>query len=158
MTSTSTPKQVTLMELQIDGVYGPVATVNWLLETLKAEGNGDEALLKTGAVLLCSTPGGLYKAGLLTQRVPRVPQARPQAPSPDSLKCTENPHGTPDFGLRDLWLSASYRRRYKVQPGEETVVIFEGMKVTCMADTPDNPVGSWPEQLGLAGTAPAARL
>ena len=40
-------------------VFGPVATVGWLRETLAAEGHGDEALLKPGAVVICSTPGGL---------------------------------------------------------------------------------------------------
>ena len=53
-------EQVTLTELEIDGVYGPVATIAWLVRKLKAEGNGDEAFLKGGAVLICSTPGGLY--------------------------------------------------------------------------------------------------
>ena len=40
-------------------MFGPVATVGWLRETLAAEGHGDEALLKPGAVVICSTPGGL---------------------------------------------------------------------------------------------------
>lgn len=53
-------EQVTLTELEIDGVFGPVGTIAWLLQTLRAEGNGDEALLSEGAVLICSTPGGLY--------------------------------------------------------------------------------------------------
>ena len=48
--------------------------------------------------------------GLLTQGVPGVP-LDPFAPSPGSLKRAENPAGTPDFGLRDLWLSASYHPR-----------------------------------------------
>ena len=79
-------EQVALTELQVDGgkpqscqclkagpiksrleassrcwatVFGPVATVGWLRETLAAEGHGDEALLKPGAVVICSTPGGL---------------------------------------------------------------------------------------------------
>jgi len=53
-------ERVTLTELQVEGEYGPVATMRWLLETLKAEGNGDERLLRPGALVLCSTPGGLY--------------------------------------------------------------------------------------------------
>ncbi len=53
-------EQVTLTELEVDGVYGPVGTVSWLQRTLKAEGNGEDALLRAGAVLICSTPGGLY--------------------------------------------------------------------------------------------------
>lgn len=53
-------EQVTLMELAIDGVYGPVGTISWLLRTLRAEGHGDHALVGDGTVLLCSTPGGLY--------------------------------------------------------------------------------------------------
>ena len=77
-------EQVTLMALQVDGVHGPVATVNWLLQTLRAEGNGEDALIAPGAVVLCSTPGGLYD----------------------------------------------------VSPGVETVVTFDGMTATCIADTP----------------------
>ena len=53
-------EEVSLTELQVDGVYGPVGTIGWLLRTLRAEGNGDEALIGDGTVLLCSTPGGLY--------------------------------------------------------------------------------------------------
>ena len=53
-------EQVTLTELQVDGVYGPVGTIGWLLRTLRAEGNGDDALIRNGTVLICSTPGGLY--------------------------------------------------------------------------------------------------
>lgn len=53
-------EQVTMTELQVDGVYGPVGTVGWLLRTLQAEGHGDDALIQPGAVLICSTPGGLY--------------------------------------------------------------------------------------------------
>ena len=51
---------VTLTELQIEGEYGPVGTVGWLLRTLRAEGHGDDALLKAETTLICSTPGGLY--------------------------------------------------------------------------------------------------
>ena len=56
---------------------------------------------------------GVFR-GLITQGVPGVPQdplappSGPRAPSLDSLKRTENPPGTPDFGCRDLWLSKSY--------------------------------------------------
>ena len=53
-------ESVRLTELEIDGVYGPVATISWLLRTLRAEGNGEEGLLGAGTVLICSTPGGLY--------------------------------------------------------------------------------------------------
>lgn len=53
-------ESVTLSELQVDGVYGPVGTVGWLQRTLRSEGHGDDALLVAGAVLICSTPGGLY--------------------------------------------------------------------------------------------------
>ncbi len=53
-------EQVALTELQVDGIDGPVGTVSWLHRTLREEGNGEETLLRNGAVLLCSTPGGLY--------------------------------------------------------------------------------------------------
>lgn len=53
-------EQVKLTELEIDNMYGPVATISWLLRTLRAEGNGEEELLKSGSILICSTPGGLY--------------------------------------------------------------------------------------------------
>ena len=53
-------ESVHLTELEINGVYGPVATISWLLRTLKAERNGEETLLQPGTVLICSTPGGLY--------------------------------------------------------------------------------------------------
>ena len=53
-------EQVTLMELQVDNVYGPVGTVSWLMRTLREEGNGEEATVGKGTVLICSTPGGLY--------------------------------------------------------------------------------------------------
>ena len=53
-------ESVTLTELEIEKVYGPVATLSWLLRKLRAEGNGEEKLLKSGATVICSTPGGLY--------------------------------------------------------------------------------------------------
>jgi hypothetical protein len=53
-------EQVTLAELKVDGVHGPVGTIRWLLRTLKSEDNGDAELIKDGTVLICSTPGGLY--------------------------------------------------------------------------------------------------
>jgi 2-keto-4-pentenoate hydratase len=53
-------EQVTLTGLEIDGMHGPVGTISWLLKTLRAEGNGDESLIREGTLLLCSTPGGLY--------------------------------------------------------------------------------------------------
>jgi 2-keto-4-pentenoate hydratase len=51
---------VTLAELEVDGISGPVGTISWLLRTLKMEGQGEEDLIKVGTVLICSTPGGLY--------------------------------------------------------------------------------------------------
>ena len=53
-------EQVTLRELEIEGVYGPVATISWLLRTLKIENNGDDRLLRSGATVICSTPGNVY--------------------------------------------------------------------------------------------------
>ena len=53
-------EQVTLMELEVDNVYGPVGTVSWLMRTLREEGNGEDATVGKGTVLICSTPGGLY--------------------------------------------------------------------------------------------------
>lgn len=51
---------VTLAELAVDGVHGPVGTISWLLRTLQSEGMGDDHLITAGTVLICSTPGGLY--------------------------------------------------------------------------------------------------
>ena len=59
-------------------VFGPVATVGWLRETLAAEGHGDEALLKPGAVVICSTPGGLCA---LHPLIPGLVDARAAQPS-----------------------------------------------------------------------------
>ena len=56
----SQSEQVTLKELKIGGDYGPVATISWLLRTLKKENNGEDALLKSGASVICSTPGSVY--------------------------------------------------------------------------------------------------
>jgi 2-keto-4-pentenoate hydratase len=53
-------EQVNLTELEIENLYGPIATISWLLRTLRAEGNGEEKMLKPGSSLICSTPGGLY--------------------------------------------------------------------------------------------------
>ncbi len=53
-------EQVTLMELEVDSVYGPVGTVSWLMRTLREEGHGDDGMVGKGTVLICSTPGGLY--------------------------------------------------------------------------------------------------
>ncbi|MEM7077119.1 MAG: hypothetical protein AAF513_00700 [Pseudomonadota bacterium] len=53
-------EEVTLTELAVDGVYGPAGTIGWLLRTLRREANGEDALLRPGTQLLCSTPGGLY--------------------------------------------------------------------------------------------------
>lgn len=51
---------VTLTELEVDGVLGPVGTIAWLKRTLEAEGHGDDELLREGTQIICSTPGGLY--------------------------------------------------------------------------------------------------
>ncbi len=53
-------EQASLSELEVGGVQGPVGTITWLLNTLRAEGNGEESLIREGTTLLCSTPGGLY--------------------------------------------------------------------------------------------------
>lgn len=53
-------ESVTLAELEVDGIPGPVGTIGWLLRTLKMEGHGEDELIKKGTVLICSTPGGLY--------------------------------------------------------------------------------------------------
>lgn len=46
--------------IEVDNVYGPVGTVSWLMRTLREEGNGEDATVGKGTVLICSTPGGLY--------------------------------------------------------------------------------------------------
>ena len=56
----SQSEQVTLRELKIGGDCGPVATISWLLRTLKKESNGEDALLKSGASVICSTPGSVH--------------------------------------------------------------------------------------------------
>ena len=53
-------EQVRLTELEIENVYGPVATISWLLRTLRSEGNGEDKLLKSGSIVICSTPGDLH--------------------------------------------------------------------------------------------------
>ena len=53
-------EEVTLTELEVDGVFGPVGTISWLKRTLEAEGHGDDLLLRPGTQIICSTPGGLY--------------------------------------------------------------------------------------------------
>ena len=53
-------EQVTLSELKVGNMLGPVATISWLLKTLKSEGNKEEALLRAGAFVICSTPGALH--------------------------------------------------------------------------------------------------
>ena len=53
-------EQVTLMELEVGSVYGPVGTVSWLMRTLREEAHGDDVIVGNGTVLICSTPGGLY--------------------------------------------------------------------------------------------------
>ena len=53
-------EQVTLSELRVGEMLGPVATLSWLLKTLKSEGNKEEALLREGAFVICSTPGALH--------------------------------------------------------------------------------------------------
>ena len=53
-------EQVELTELEIEKVYGPVATISWLLQKLQVEGHGEDKLLKSGSTIICSTPGGLY--------------------------------------------------------------------------------------------------
>ena len=58
--------------------------------------------------------------GLLTQGVPGVPQdpfappPGPHAHSPDSLKPTENPLGTLDFGLRCGRYDIAWRRASRI--------------------------------------------
>ena len=54
-------EKVTLRELEIGSSQGPVATLSWLLQTLKKEGNGEEGLIRDGAQILCSTPGTLRR-------------------------------------------------------------------------------------------------
>ena len=54
-------EKVTLRELEIGSSQGPVATVSWLLQTLKKEGNGEEGIIRDGAQILCSTPGALHR-------------------------------------------------------------------------------------------------
>ena len=54
-------EKVTLRELEIGSSQGPVATLSWLLQTLKKEGNGEEGLIRDGAQILCSTPGALRR-------------------------------------------------------------------------------------------------
>ena len=53
-------EQVTLSELRVGDMLGPVATLSWLLKKLKSEGNKEEALLREGAFVICSTPGALH--------------------------------------------------------------------------------------------------
>ncbi len=53
-------EQVKLTELKVENVYGPVATISWLLRKLRLENHGEDKLLKSGAIIICSTPGGLY--------------------------------------------------------------------------------------------------
>ena len=53
-------EQVTLSELRVGDMLGPVATLSWLLKKLKSEGNKEEALLRKGAFVICSTPGALH--------------------------------------------------------------------------------------------------
>lgn len=55
----SQSEQVTLRELKIGRDIGPVATISWLLRTLK-KNNGEDALLKSGATVICSTPGSVH--------------------------------------------------------------------------------------------------
>ena len=62
-------------------MFGPVATVGWLRETLAAEGHGDEALLKPGAVVICSTPGGLCALHTTHDMIPGLVDARAAQPS-----------------------------------------------------------------------------
>ena len=54
-------EKVTLRELEIGSLQGPVATLSWLLQTLKKEGNGEEGVIRDGAQILCSTPGALHR-------------------------------------------------------------------------------------------------
>ena len=54
-------EKVTLRELEIGSAQGPVATISWLLQTLKKEGNGEEGVIRDGAQILCSTPGALHR-------------------------------------------------------------------------------------------------
>ena len=54
-------EKVTLRELKIGGSQGPLATISWLLQTLRKEGNGEEGLIRDGAKILCSTPGALHR-------------------------------------------------------------------------------------------------
>ena len=54
-------EKVTLRELEIGSSQGPVATLSWLLQTLKKEGNGEEGVIRDGAHILCSTPGALHQ-------------------------------------------------------------------------------------------------
>ena len=60
-------EQVTLTELEVNGVYGPVGTVSWLLQTLNAAGTGDYGLVRDGTTIICSTPGGLHPVPPATQ-------------------------------------------------------------------------------------------
>ena len=53
-------EKVKLTELEIEHIAGPVATISWLLRTLEIENRGDEALLTSGAIVICSTPGDVY--------------------------------------------------------------------------------------------------
>ena len=54
-------EKVTLRELEIGSSQGPVATLSWLLQTLKKEGNGEEGVIRDGAQILCSAPGALHR-------------------------------------------------------------------------------------------------
>ena len=54
-------EKVTLRELEIGSSQGPVATLSWLLQTLKKEGNSEEGVIRDGAQILCSTPGALHR-------------------------------------------------------------------------------------------------
>ncbi len=54
-------ERVTLRELKIGDSQGPLATLSWLLQTLKREGNGEEGLIGDGTQILCSTPGALHR-------------------------------------------------------------------------------------------------
>ena len=54
-------ERVTLAELKVGDLLGPLATLSWLLAKLKSESNGEEHLIKTGSQILCSTPGALHR-------------------------------------------------------------------------------------------------
>jgi len=50
-------EQPVLRDLELAGLRGPVATVTWLVERLRREGNGEE--LRAGDLVLAATPGSL---------------------------------------------------------------------------------------------------